>query len=109
MTKVLALINLNLFDGKSQVELYKALMPLYKTAYDENERIVFYCYEPLKHSFDDLPADLLIQLQKMLVYIDIPNFFCLLVTNNENVKKELKYVCDHYAVNEQPIEVICLK
>ena len=53
-----------------------------------------------------MPADILIQLQKMLVYVDIPNFFCLVITNDTKMQAELDYVCLHHAVNENPIKSI---
>ena len=89
-------------------KLYTALSPLKEKEFKEFTRIVFYHSAPLVYTFNDLPADSLIQLQKMLVYIDIPNFFCLIVSDKD-IKEELEYVCKKYCVGEHPIEFICLK
>ena len=101
---VISLIDLVPLDSASQKDIYNILQPLHKTEFKDNERIVFYYFSPLTHGFDDLPAETLIQLQKMLVYIDIPNFFCIVLTNDKNVSTELKYICEQYTVNENPIQ-----
>ena len=93
----------------SDNKLYKALAPLKEEEFKEFTRIVFYHIDPLVYTFNDLPADSLIQLQKMLVYIDIPNFFCIFVSDDQKIKQELKYICENYAVDKTPIEFICLK
>ena len=105
MHTVLATIDLNLLDGKPQIDLYKALVPLQKTVFDEDERIIFECYGELTHTYKDLPADLLIQLQKMLVYINIPNYFCI-VKSRVDLSAELEYVNQQYAVDDSPIRNI---
>ena len=99
-------LDLSALDSDSK--LYKALSPLKEEEFKELTKIVFYHSAPLVYTFNDLPADSLIQLQKMLVYVDIPNFFCLVITNKD-IKEELEYVCKHYCVNETPIKFICSK
>lgn len=81
------------------------MAPLHKEVFEEGECIIFKCPKELKHSYNDLPADILINLQKMLVYIDIPNFFCTIISTID-LSLELDYVCKHYAVNETPIKNI---
>ena len=100
---------LNLSELSKDAELYSALAKLKEDVFEDFTRIVFYHSDPLIYTFADLPADSLIQLQKMLVYIDIPNYFCLLVTDNKNISEELIYVNNNHAVNENPINFICLK
>jgi hypothetical protein len=99
-------LDLSTLDSGSK--LYEALSPLREEEFKEPTKIVFYHSAPLVYTFNDLPADSLIQLQKMLVYIDIPNFFCLIVSD-EDIKEELEYVCKNYCVGEHSIEFICLK
>ena len=89
-------------------KLYKELVLLKEEEFKEGTRIVFYHSDPLVYTFNDLPADSLIQLQKMLVYIDIPNFFCLIVSD-EDIKEDLDYICKNYCVGETPINQICSK
>jgi hypothetical protein len=103
---VIEIIDLNTFDTLSQKDIYEQLVPLYKETFKDNERIVFHCMSPLEHKFTDMPAETLIQLQKTLVYIDIPNFFCIIVTNNKDLQQELNYVCEQIATNETPIQAI---
>jgi hypothetical protein len=92
----------------SDNKLYKTLLPLKEEEFKELTKIVFYHSAPLVSTFNDLPADSLIQLQKMLVYIDIPNFFCLVVSDKD-LKEDLDYICKNYCVGEDPINQICLK
>jgi hypothetical protein len=99
-------LDLSILDSPGK--LYKALIPLKEKEFKEFTRIVFYHSAPLVYTFNDLPADSLIQLQKMLVYIDIPNFFCLLVSD-EDIKEDLDYICKDYCVDERPIIQICSK
>lgn len=104
--KILSLIDLTSIDCTSQKNIYDLLLPLQKKEFNNNERIVFYCFSPLHHKFNDLPADVLIQLQKMLVYVDIPNFFCIILTNIKELQSELDYICNNFAVKETPIKTI---
>jgi hypothetical protein len=107
--KILTTIDLLTVDNTSEKDLYNLLLPLHKDVYADNDRIVFTCFGTLTHTFDDLPADLLIRLQKMLVYVDIPNFFCIVISN-QNLSEELTYVCNKYAVDENPmVNIICSK
>jgi hypothetical protein len=100
---------LNLSTLHKDADLYRTLKLLKETEFKEFTRLVFYHIDPLVYAFDDLPSDSLINLQKMLVYIGIPNYYCLFVSNDKKVKEGLKYVCEQYAFNEHPIEFICLK
>jgi len=99
-------LDLSTLDSKGR--LFNALDPLKEEEFNKSTRIVFYHSAPLVYTFGDLPADSLIQLQKMLVYIDIPNFFCLVVSDKD-LKEDLEYICKNYCVGEQPINQICLK
>jgi hypothetical protein len=99
---------LDLSSLVSTDKLYKELVFLKEEEFKEYTRIVFYHSSPLVYTFNDLPADSLIQLQKMLVYIDIPNFFCLIVSD-EDLKEDLDYICKNYCIGEDPINQICLK
>ena len=103
---VKSFLDLSILDSTGK--LYKALIPLKEKEFKESTRIVFYHSAPLVYTFNDLPADSLIQLQKMLVYIDIPNFFCLVVSDKD-LKEDLEYICKNYCVGEDPINQICLR
>jgi hypothetical protein len=93
-------------DILSEKGIHDLLKPLYKSEFSERELIVFYCFAPLTHRFNDMPAELLNRLQKMLVYVDIPNFFCVVITNNKEMQLELTSVCKKYATDETPIRTI---
>jgi hypothetical protein len=103
---VIKLLDLNVLDTGLQKDIYDQLKPLHKETFENNERIVFYCFSPLSRKFADFPAETLIHLQKMLVYIDIPNFFCIVITNDAKLQQDLIYVCDLFTKNETPIKAI---
>lgn len=103
---IIKTFDLTVFDTFSEKDIYDQLTLLYKSNFDNNDIIVFYCFNPLAHQFDDMPAETLSRLQKILVYVDIPNFFCLVVTNDKDMQAELDIVCKQYATNETPIRTI---
>lgn len=96
---------IDISELNSSADFFKVLSPLKENVFADDVRIIFFNSKELIHSFADLPADQLITLQKMLVYLDIPNFFCLFRSNNKNIVQELEYVCNHYATNESPIKL----
>ena len=105
---VKGVVNLSDYSWSTDRLLADKLTTFREESFEDDCRIVFYHSEELDKSFDNLPADMLIKLQMLLVEVDIPNFFCLLVSDSI-IKADVEYVCDHYAVNEIPINLICLK
>lgn len=97
---------IDLSDVNTSSKLYQRLAPLKEDVFNDNVRIVFYHSSSLNYSFNDLPADILIALQKMLVYVDIPNFFCLVVSNN-NLSRDMILLL-RYTVNDVPLTFIQL-
>lgn len=102
------IINLSDYSWSKDRLLAKVLLDLREDEFNNTTRIVFYHSDELDKSFDDLPADMLIKLQMLLVEVDIPNFFCLIVSDSI-IEDDVAYVCQHHAVNENPINLICLK
>ena len=106
---IISLIDLSLYDNMTEKEIHDQLKSLHKIEFNNNERIVFYCFSELNHKFNNSPAESLIQLQKMLVYVDISNFFCVIITNNGKLQQELNEVCKRYTNNDLPIKTILYK
>jgi hypothetical protein len=102
------IVDLSNYSWSTDRLLAEVLQDLREEEFKDNCRIVFYHSAELDQSFDDLPADMLIKLQMLLVEVDIPNFFCLLVSDSI-IKDDVEYVCKKYAVDEAPINLICLK
>jgi hypothetical protein len=103
---IIKAFDLAILDTMSEKDIHNLLAPVCKSEFNEHDIIVFYCFLPLAHRFDDMPAESLIQLQKMLVYVDIPNFFCVTITNNKEMQSELDYVCNQHTTDETPIRTI---
>ena len=103
---IIEIFDLAVLDAMSEKDIHDLLAPLYKSEFANNEIIVFYCFTTLAHRFTDMPAELLDRIQKMLVYIDIANFFCVVITNDKNMQSELDYVNDQYTKDETPIRTI---
>lgn len=99
---------IDLSEISTSSDFYNVLSPLKESKFPDSSRIVFYNSSKLTRTYDDLPADSLIVLQKMLVYLDIPNFFCLVISN-DILSSDLNYICINYATNETPIKLICLE
>jgi len=98
--KILKIIDLTLIT--SEKELYDLLNPLYKEKFNDDERIICFCQAPLIKMFDDYPSDILIWLQKILVQLDIGNFFCEIVSY-DNIDEDLKIVQQQFALKDNPI------
>jgi MoaA/NifB/PqqE/SkfB family radical SAM enzyme len=63
--------------------LYKNLLSLYRTEFEPQQRIVFGCFDSLS---DQQIKIFLNKLQKCLAFIDISNFFILIVSNRKWIK-----------------------
>ena len=102
-------IDLNELDNQHHSVLYSVLKNVKQQEYTDEYRIVFYYFRSLNKTFDDSPPDLIDHLQKVLTYYDIPNFFCIIVTNDDNISKHLAYVSERHTVDEpDPIKyIIC--
>jgi len=70
------------FYSKPSSALYQFLLPLKKDSFAENERIVFYNFAKINDEF-------LLHLQKTLNYLDIPEFFILVITNQKSTVERL--------------------
>ena len=109
LDEIISDVRIDLSKLDTTASIYQTLVPLKKQEFPDSFRILFYHSSPLVHTYNDLPADSLITLPKMLVYIDIPNFVCMFASNETKFEQELNYVCEHYTVNETPINFICLE
>ena len=82
--------------SKPSNALYEFLTPLKKESFADNEKIVFY-------NFSKINIDLLIHLQKTLTYLDIPEFFVLVVTNQKSTIEALSEIeCKLVSYTEFP-------
>ena len=102
-------VDLSKYSWGTDHLLKETLEELKELEFADDARIVFYHSAPLDKSFDELPADMLIKLQMLLAEVDIPNYFCIVVTDVD-LTNELDYLCNKYAVDENPmVNIICSK
>lgn len=71
--------------------LYKTLVPHYKPVYNNNERFVFY-------NFDSVDTDVLDHFVRIIDYIDISRFFCVIVTNQPSTVEYFKDLDSDFSV-----------
>lgn len=87
-------------------KLYDELSGLKKETYDINYRFIFLHYDTDYYIYPNTPGILLTNLQTILTKLDIPNYFCLIITNHTNLDHELKYLQKHLTNDHSPIGVI---
>ncbi len=74
----------NLFRYDTDMDQLRAeLLLLRKDQYEANYRFVFLHYDTEYYITQDYPGITLINLQKILENIDIPNYFCLLLSQQD--------------------------
>jgi hypothetical protein len=64
-------------------QLYNELKVLKKDKFEHNYRFVFLHYDTEYYITQNLPGITLINLQKILESLDIPNYFCLLLSQQD--------------------------
>lgn len=86
--------------------LKQDLINLKKDSYDINYRFIFLHYDTDYYVYPDAPGLVLFNLQKILVELGIPNFFCLIITNHNNLSFELEYLRKHFTTDQCAISFI---
>lgn len=84
-------------------DLYNELKNLKKDAFDPNYRFIFLHYDTDYYLYPEIPGLTLTNLQKILVELNIPNYFCLIITNHFNIDKELRYLQKTFTKDDYPI------
>lgn len=69
--------------GVSLSGLKVDLMPLCKESYENNYRFIFLHYDTDYHITNDQPGLVLRNLQRILLSLDIPNFFTLIISQKD--------------------------
>lgn len=84
-------------------QLHADLSKLKQESFPNNYRIVFSCFEELDIK---VVNDFIIELQKSLTFLDIPNFFVTVISNNLAVKELLVDAAHKHSYEEQSIEFV---
>lgn len=72
-------------------KLLEELKPLVKDEFEHNYRFIFLHYDTDYHISTDFPGITLINLQRILVSLDIPNYFCIILTQ-QDLTEQLEYL-----------------
>jgi hypothetical protein len=86
-------------------KLYDELKELKKDAYKENYRFIFLHYDTDYYITNNQPGLTLRNLQRILWGLDIDNFFCL-VLSQQNLQPELDQLCVEETESDVPIACI---
>ena len=88
--------------------LANELGALKQETFDSNYRFIFLHYDTDYYLYPGLPGLILTNLQRLLVELDIPNYFCLIITNHTRIKSELEYLCRTFTKDTHPIgSIVC--
>lgn len=101
--KILDLLNYDSIESlKSELSLLK------KDSYPINYRFIFLHYDTDYYVYQTTPGILLTNLQIILQELDIPNYFCLIITNYNNIEKELEVLRSTFTTDSYPIgSILC--
>lgn len=89
---VVDIIDLNKFESQPRKELYYRIESCKKDEFENTERILILVPSTLSRTFESVPADILIDLQKYIKEFDIPHYFLIIVTNVPTIKKDLNFL-----------------
>lgn len=73
------IFNLYYYDTDMQ-KLYDTLKSLKKDVYEDNYRFIFLHYDTEYYIAQNLPGNTIINLQKILESLEIPNYFCIVLS-----------------------------
>ena len=86
--------------SKPSSTLYNDLLSLKEDSYRPNQRIIFSQFEDIS---DEIVNDFVHGLQKNLTFLDIPNYFVLIITNNKRIGPMLQTAKAKYSYEETAI------
>jgi organic radical activating enzyme len=89
-------------DGENIV--FNLLTKIHRPVFENNQRILVVQPDNDVYSYtENIASDSLIFLQKSLQTIDISNFFVIVVTGNQNIESELKWLQEKHSTDFNPI------
>ncbi len=98
----------DLLNYSTDIEnLKKELITLKKEVYNNNYRFIFLHYDTDFYLYQNMPGILLTNLQIILAELDIPNYFCLIVSNHNNLDSELETLRYNFTKDTCAISNIC--
>lgn len=86
-------------------KLHEELSKLTRPCYENNYRFIFLHYEADDYIFEGAPGVALFNLQNILQSLDISNYFCLIISE-QDLHKELVYLQKHLTTDDCAIACI---
>lgn len=98
------IFNLLVYDDKLEF-LRSELLNLKKEKYESNYRFIFLHYDTDYYITNNQPGLLMRNLQRILIDLEIPNYFCLILTE-QNIQNELDQLALEETNNDVSISSI---
>ena len=92
------------YENDGENTIFNLLSELHRPVFENNQRILIIQPDNDLYSYtENIASDSLIFLQKALQKIDISNFFIIVLSGNQNIKSELKWLQENYSTDLNPI------
>jgi hypothetical protein len=82
------------------------LEPLTRSQYESNYRFIFLLYDTQYHITNDQPGLTLLNLQRIVHHLDIPNYFCLVLSHHD-VSEQLRRLARSETTDDCAIDSMC--
>src|SRR6056300_977037 len=89
--------------SESLSAIEQKLRLLKKDVFEDNDRVIIKQDIEDSYPYVDSAGVKLIEIQKIINQVDIPNYFVLLVTPNPDIESEIKFITEYYSVDSTPI------
>lgn len=97
----------NLYDYDHDMRrLHGDLVPLVRRCYEPNYRFIFLLYDTQYHVSNHEPGLTLRNLQRICHDLDIPNYFCLVLSHHD-VSEQLKQLAKSETTDDCAIDCLC--
>ena len=97
----------NLYDyDHDMARLHSDLVPLVRNCYEPNYRFIFLLYDTQYHISNHEPGLTLCNLQRICHDLDIPNYFCLVLSHHD-VSDQLKRLAKSETTDDCAIDSLC--
>jgi hypothetical protein len=87
-------------------DLQADLKALTRPQYEANYRFIFLLYDTQYHVTNDQPGLTLLNLQRIVHHLDIPNYFCLVLSHHD-VSEQLRQLAQSETTDDCSIDSMC--
>jgi radical SAM protein with 4Fe4S-binding SPASM domain len=109
LSKKYAIVGEPIFLSEEKSNIYNKLKSYYKTAFENNERIIVVQDCNDIYDYEDQPGESIVFLQRTIQEIDISNYFVVVITGNQNIEQELNSVKKLFSTDSVCIQHVLTK